>query len=182
MANAFSDGVGIGGLHDTEDIKLLVMYVLKIANVPFSMQSIINSITHSELANVFEVSSAAASLCADSLAVKDENGCFTLTKKGESTVDELKNLLNPYVREEAKRCTAKEVIMARRLRENSVEIKPQDGGYTVEISMREQNREILGLRLKVGTLQDAQTVKQRFLDDPSLLYKSSVNLLLGYEI
>ena len=29
MANAFSGGVGMGGLHDTEDIKLLVMYVLK---------------------------------------------------------------------------------------------------------------------------------------------------------
>ena len=91
-------------------------------------------------------------------------------------------MLNPYVREEAKRCTAKEVIMARRLRENSVNITPQDGVYIVEISMREQDREILGLRLRVGTLQDAQTVKERFLDDPSSLYKSSVNLLLGYEI
>ena len=85
MANAFSDGVGMGGLHDTEDIKLLVMYVLKTANVPFSMQSVINSITKSELANVFEVSSAANSLCTDSLAQKDENGFFTLTEKGEST-------------------------------------------------------------------------------------------------
>lgn len=182
MANAFSDGVGMGGLHDTEDIKLLVMYVLKTANVPFSMQSVINSITKSELANVFEVSSAANSLCTDSLAQKDENGFFTLTEKGESTVDELKNLLNPYVREEAKRCTAKEVIMARRLRENSVSITPQDGGYIVGISMNEQEREVLGLKLKVGTLQDAQTVKERFLDDPSSLYKSTVNLLLGYEI
>lgn len=182
MANAFSGGVGMGGLHDTEDIKLLVMYVLRTAGVPFSMQSIINSTTQSELANVFEVSNAANSLCADSLAHKDENGCFTLTEKGESTIDELKNLLNPYVREEAKRCTAKEVIMARRLRENSVNITPQDGGYIVEISMNEQDREILGLRLRVGTLQDAQTVKERFLDDPSSLYKSSVNLLLGYEI
>ncbi|MGN0114842.1 MAG: DUF4364 family protein, partial [Acutalibacteraceae bacterium] len=157
-------------------------YVLKTAGVPFSMQSIINSTTQSELANVFEVSNAANSLCADGLAHKDENGYFTLTEKGESTVDELKNLLNPYVREEAKRCTAKEVIMARRLRENSVNITPQDGGYIVEISMNEQDREILGLRLRVGTLQDAQTVKERFLDDPSSLYKSSVNLLLGYEI
>ena len=182
MANAFSGGVGMGGLHDTEDIKLLVMYVLKTAGVPFSMQSIINSTTQSELANVFEVSNAANSLCADGLAQKDENGFFLLTEKGESTVDELVNMLNPYVREEAKRCTAKEVIMARRLRENSVNITPQDGVYIVEISMREQDREILGLRLRVGTLQDAQTVKERFLDDPSSLYKSSVNLLLGYEI
>ena len=182
MANAFSGGVGMGGLHDTEDIKLLVMYVLKTAGVPFSMQSIINSTTQSELANVFEVSNAANSLCADGLAQKDENGFFLLTEKGESTVDELVNMLNPYVREEAKRCTAKEVIMVRRLRENSVNITPQDGGYIVEISMREQDREILGLRLRVGTLQDAQTVKERFLDDPSSLYKSSMNLLLGYEI
>ena len=182
MANAFSGGVGMGGLHDTEDIKLLVRYVLKTAGVPFSMQSIINSTTQSELANVFEVSNAANSLCADGLAQKDENGFFLLTEKGESKVDELVNMLNPYVREEAKRCTAKEVIMARRLRENSVNITPQDGVYIVEISMREQDREILGLRLRVGTLQDAQTVKERFLDDPSSLYKSSVNLLLGYEI
>lgn len=182
MANAFSDGVGMGGLHNTEDIKLLVMYVLKTAGVPFSMQSIINSTTQSELANVFEVSNAANSLCADSLAQKDEKGYFTLTEKGESTVDELKNLLNPYVREEAKRCTAKEVIMARRLRENSVNIIPQGGGYIVEISMNEQQHEILGLKIRVGTLQDAQTVKARFLDDPTKLYKSTVNLLLGYEI
>lgn len=172
----------MGGLRNTEDIKLLVMYVLRTANVPFSMQSIINSTTQSELANVFEVSSAANSLCSDLLANKDENGFFTLTKKGESTVDELKNMLNPYVREEAKRCTAKEVIMARRLRENSVNITPQNGGYCVEISMKEQEREILGLRLHVGTLSDAQAVKERFLNDPTALYKSNINLLLGYEI
>lgn len=184
MAKAFSGGVGKGGLHNTEDIKLLVMYVLRIAAVPFSLQSIINSITQSELANTFEVSSAAKELCNDKLALQDDDGMFTLTKKGESTVDELYKLLNVYVLEEAKRCTAKEVIMARRLRENTVTITHDDenDGYLVDISMNEMGRKILGLQIKVATLEDAQAVKKRVLENTVEIYSQNIKMLLGFDV
>lgn len=182
MANAFSSGVGAGGLHTTEEIKVLVLYVLSLAGIPFSAQSIINVAESGELANTFEVSNAVSAVCRDALAKRDENGLYTLTDKGSETLSQLKTMLNPFAREEAKRRTAKEVVVVRRLGENDVEITPEGGGYYVKISMKEQGSAILELRLRVGTLAEAQEVKERFLNDPAALYKENIRLLLGYEI
>ena len=181
LANAFTDGVGKGGLHNTEDIRLLVLYVLFVADVPFSMQSITASITESELANFFEVTNAVKSCCDDGLAVCNDS-LYSLTEKGKQSISELKTVLNYYVLEEAKRSTSKQVILARRLQENDVKITPDNNGYTVNISMLEQSREIFGLNVHVGTLQDAEKVKTRFLNDPSAIYSANISLLLGYDI
>ena len=182
MSNAFSGGVGKGGLTKTEEIRLLVLYVLQIASVPFSMESITQSITNSALANYFEVTNAVKSLCDDLLVLKDDESNYLLTDEGKSCINELKSMLNFYVLEEAKRQTSKQVLLARRLKENEVKITPVGSGYNVSISMTEQGREFFGFNIYVGTLNDAQTVKQRFLDDPMAIYSSNIKLLLGFDV
>lgn len=179
MANAFSDGVGKGGLYKTEDIKLLVLFVLKTAQTPLTMQSITNVITSSELANYFEVTNAVAKLFGDGL-VAFEKPYYSITSKGLLSINELEKRLNVFAIEEAKRNTSKEVIMARRLKENKVDIVTEKNGYTVKISMLEQDKEIMGLNVHVGTLEEANRIKKNFYSDPATVYSQNISFLLGY--
>lgn len=180
MSKAFSEGVGEGGLHNTEDIKILVMYILKTANVPLSLKSITNVTEGSRLANYFEVTNAVSTLTTDGLISLGDD-MYSLTNKGEDTIEQLKTMLSYYVLEEAKRAVSKEVIMARRIKENDVNIVSENGGYMVHISIKEQDKEIMGFNIHVGTLSDAELVKNRFYENPMALYQSNVNMLLGYK-
>ena len=69
----------------------------------------------------------------------------------------------------------------RNLKDNSVDITSVEGGYNVAITMNEGGKMIMSLTIRVHSLDDAECVKENFLENPSAIYSNSINILYGLD-
>ncbi|MBR5540390.1 MAG: DUF4364 family protein, partial [Clostridia bacterium] len=64
-------------------------------------------------------------------------------------------------------------------RENRVDIQRTDAGYTVTCTVGDGTAPLLSFTLLVADDRQAELVRERFLQDPLLLYQSTVAVLTG---
>ena len=57
--------------------------------------------------------------------------------------------------------------------------KLEDGGYAVTCTIQDRGRDLLSVTLRVSDPWQAQQIKEQFLSDPALLYRSNLAVLTG---
>ncbi|MEE1023600.1 MAG: DUF4364 family protein [Acutalibacteraceae bacterium] len=177
----FRSGVEPGGLSTYDEIKILICVLLDCSDIPLSSDSICNIIQSEALANYFDIKQAVARLESEGNIKIDDQGCYILTESGRFVAKELNTQLPYTVRRNALR-RAKSVIMKKRnLKDNSVDITSVEGGYNVAITMNEGGKMIMSLTIRVHSLDDAECVKENFLENPSAIYSNSINILYGLD-
>lgn len=181
MSNTFIEGVDPDGLRDISDIKCMICYIISSVDEPLT-RTLINDILQDDysLANYFEVNQAISELLRVGTIrtenVNDEEVLYLNEDAVEPTMF-LKNSLPKSIREKAINCAVKLLTRSKRERENEIIVDKLEKGYNVTFKLCDVNTEFMKLTIYVTDECQVETVKQKFLSDPSKLYSGIISSL-----
>ena len=180
MSDAFSAGVTPGGLYNAEEIKILLCYMLHTVGQPMHRDQVTDIITTEGLANYFDTEEAIEELIRLQHLVQSEDRQLATTVTG-GQIGESLSVRVPYTVRDRAVNAALQLLKRRAIeRENKVEIQRLDaGGFEVTCIVQDQTVDLLRVTLRVTDEWQAKQIKEQFLTDPSLLYRSTLAVLTG---
>lgn len=171
---------GTGSLISSDEIKILLCYVLKSIDKPVPGKQLANLFHLEAIANYFEVIDALESLKENgNVTYFEEDDTYFVTKEGAIAAQTLKKSLPFTIREKAFAITAKLLASIRNQKETKIDITTEDGIMYITCSAIENDKALMSFKLMVADEIQAQCIKERFLDDPSYIYTGLVDLLTG---
>ena len=180
--DAFSEGVEPGGLRTTYEINILVCYLLKSVDTAFTKQQLCDVLQQDGLVNYFELTNSINELVKleQIKPEKNANGeeAYRVTELGAKACGVIERTVSASVREKAVKAAMR--LMARESRErmNKVDITQAKDGCIVTMRMLDVGSDLMELKLFMPDKLQADLVKRQFLNDPQLLYKGVLSLLL----
>ncbi len=168
---AFTGGVGPGGLWNQNDIRILICYVLSSINSPLSGEDLGNIFQSKALANYFEVTDALAALEAQNHVRKTPSQRYEVTETGREIGESLDVTLPLSVRDKALEAAVVLLSRARLERENKVTLRPTERGVQVNFRIADGEMTLMDLSLYVPDMAQAQLVKENFYRDPGAIYQ-----------
>ncbi|NLN82683.1 MAG: DUF4364 family protein [Clostridiales bacterium] len=176
---AFADGVEPGGLYNSQEIKILICYMLSGAGEPMPRQSVLDIIAGNGMANLFETGSAIDELIRYENIIEDENGVLSLTDTGRQIAGTLSGMIPYTLRERSLKSAIQLLIRIRRERENKVTIEKLERGCNVTCTINDASAPLMSFTLRVADQLQAQLIKENFLNNPVLFYQSLLSILTG---
>lgn len=177
--DAFSDGVEPGGLYNSQEIKILICYMLKGVGEPMPRQNVIDIIVGNGMANFFETVSALDTLVQLGNVTETADGLLELTDTGRQNAETLSSMIPYTLRERSVKSALQLLTRIRRERENAVVIKKLDHGYNVTCAINDDEYPLLSFTIRVADDLQAQMIRENFLNDPILLYRTMLAVLTG---
>lgn len=180
MADVFSAGVQPGGLNTSQEIKILLCYMLHTVNQPMPRDQVTDIIVADGMANYFDTEDAIEELLRLQHLVTDDNRNIATTVTG-SQIGESLSMRVPYMLRERSVKAALQLLKRREIeRDNKVEIRRlEDGGCQVICTVLDQDKPLLSVALRVADEYQAEQIKENFLADPSFLYRGNLAVLTG---
>lgn len=178
--DASSAGVDpVGGLFSTADIRVLVCYILDALPVPVPAELLVITLHAEGIANGFEVSDAIAHLIEGGhLVLKDEkDDSYTVTQTGKDIAQTLKSSLSIAVKSRAYQVTLKMVSRFYRAKENDIHISRENGNTYITCAALDHDKPFLSVKLLVTDEDQANLIKERFLDLGNDLYTDIIERL-----
>ena len=170
----FDDGIEPGGLRTRNEIKLLVCYLLSSVDERITRSQLCEIALDKGLANYFEINQAVSDLIENGSVISDFIECeeyLSVTEQGRESTKTLEIQLPRSVREKALNAAIKMFTLAKRKRENKVDVQKLDGGgYHVTFSMEE----MMKLTIYVADEMQVETVTNNFYEDPIKLYSGII--------
>ena len=179
--DAFAEGVAPGGLRSKTDIKLLILYLLEQQEQPVPVRIISDVITDQELANYFEAMDAISELKEDGnleVVSLDGQAALSITQPGSDAVAYVEEDLPLSVRSRALDTVRRFLRLDRHARENAVEITPSGDGFNVCFSLNTGDTKLMELNMYVVSRDQAELLKNNYLEDPTHLYSSILTALM----
>jgi hypothetical protein len=177
--DTFAHGVEPGGLYNTNEIKILICYMLAGAGEPMPRQTVLDIIYGNGMANLFEAGAAIDELIRYDNIIESEDGSLSLTETGRQIADTLSGMIPLTLRERSVKSAIQMLTRIRRERENTVTIEKLDKGCNVTCTINDQHSPLLSITLRVADTLQAQIIKENFLNDPVLFYRSVLSALTG---
>lgn len=168
--NAFSSDVTFGGLTDLSDIKLLICYVLKSANIPLNQAQIAEVLLKDKLANYFSIAECITALQKDE-HIKNSQDFYTLTQTGSHIANTLENSLPLNVREKAIAAALNAAKLHRNTQQTATEIIKVGSGCNLILKILDGDLILLEIKIYFADKLQAQTMRAKFLENPSSFYK-----------
>ncbi len=179
---AFSGGVEPGGLRTTYEINILVCYVLKTVDAQFTKAQLTEVLQRDGLVNYFELANSLNELVrlGQVTVSKNEAGedCYCVTELGAQACAAIERTVSVSVRDKAVKAALRLMKKIERERKNKVEIIKADDGYIVSMRILDYGSDLMELKLFLPDANQASLVKRQFLNDPQLLYKGVLSLLV----
>lgn len=144
-----------------------------------SKKDIISVLQDNSLANYFESTDAFSELVKkDNIyCIDHQNQLFTVTNSGKLIADQLETYLPASVREQVINASLSLIATAKRQRENSVDIKKLENGYTVKCHISGGDLELMSINLYAPDLIQANVIKSNFQKNPELIYDCMIALM-----
>jgi hypothetical protein len=178
----FRAGVRPGAPNTSDEIKLLLCYVLSEVDERMSFAQLNEALQENELVNYFELVSAVDSLSVTGhISASETNGggeAYAITGLGRTTAATIETLLPKATREKAGRAAKRLLRRERRRREVEAEIIGLKKGYEVKLAFP-RGESVLAMTVFCPTAEEARLVRRRFLNDPAFIYKGTLALLTG---
>lgn len=175
-SNAIS--AGIGSLISTAEIKVLICYVISGVDSPVPGKQLANLLNIEGIANYFEVMEALEALLkSGNLTYNEADDTYFVTKSGAAAADTLKTILPFTIKEKAFALTAKMIARLKNAKDTRIETIKENGFTYIVCSAVENGVDLMSVKLMVTDETQAQAIKERFLDNPSLVYTGLVDLL-----
>ena len=168
-----------GSLIKVADIKILICFILFSTKKTFSADTISHIIRYNSIATYFDIAQALEELERDGNIQKNENDEYDLTENGITIAKELNYDIPFTIRESALEAANYELLLQKRLKDNKIDIIPDDDKFIVRISMLENEKESMGITVRVSSEDEAKKVKHNFLQDPSGFYIMNFRKLFG---
>ena len=180
MADAFMAGVEPGGLTNVQEIRILLCYMLHTVAAPIPRDALTDIITAGGMANYFDTEDAIEDLIRLQHLVQTEDRLLATTVTGNQIGESL-GVRIPYTLRERSVKAALQLLKRREVeRNNKADIrKLEEGGYEVTCSVMDGERALLSVTLRVSDPWQAEQIKEQFLTDPALLYRSNIAVLTG---
>lgn len=174
----FSAGVEPGGLYTSQEIKILICYMLLGVGEPMERQMVTELIAGNGMANFFETAAAVDELARQGHLTEKE-GRISLTETGRQVGDTLAGMIPYTLRERSVKAALQLLTRIRREQENTVELEKLDHGYRVTCTIQDSASPLMSVSLRVADDMQAGLIRENFLDDPTLLYRSLLAILTG---
>ncbi len=177
--NASNAGVNKGGLISQAQIKILICYILDAVKEPVPSTRLSELLHYEGIANYFEVDSAFAALLKNGqIALQNEKDqTYTITQNGSAIAKELRRSLPFTIREKACAAAVKLLNRMKSSRENNIQINQNGAGYLVTCSVEDNGITMLSAGIHVTDLQQAQKMKDAFLERADKIFTDIVNTL-----
>ncbi len=169
--DAFSAGVEPGGLYSGDEIKVLICYLLMHVSEPLNRDIVSDVVVGGGMANYFETGAGLEELIALHNVEEEEDGTLRLTATGRQAAEALTARIPLSLRERSVSNAHRLLARRRRERENPVTIERYAEGCMVTCTINDAGMPLMSLKLWVADNAQAKLVKERFIDDPSALYK-----------
>lgn len=179
--NASNAGVNYGGLTSTEEIQILICYIIDSINEPIPGQQLSELLHYEGIANYFEVVTAFSALCAKNHIIKNGDN-YTITESGRNIAKTLKTSVSLSVRNKVYALTVKMLAKIKYINDTAIDITPMEGGYNIKCAVVEGNVELMSVSLFVTDKAQANQIKNLFLEDPTKVYSGIIGLLTDTEI
>ena len=179
--DAFDEGVAPGGLRSRTDIKLLLLYLLEQVDTPVPVRILSDVITDRELANYFEAMGAISDLLESGNLEKvslDGQDALTVTEQGRGAVSYVEEDLPVSVRTRALETVHHFLRLDRHAKENDVVITESGDGFIVSFSLNTGDTKLMELNMYVVSRDQAELLKNNYLEDPTHLYSSILTALM----
>lgn len=181
--DTFDAGIEPGGLRDSNEIKVLLCYILKTVKKPLSFDSLNEILQGDGLVNYFEFAQSLHELLLSGHVDLIQDGgvdYYKVTRLGAGTAELFERRLPASIREKAVKAAVRLLARIRRESENRVEIGADPGGgYAVDCVVLDQGDDLMRVRLLVPDMRQAELVKRQFLQSPETVYKGVLALLTG---
>lgn len=178
--DAFTEGIVLGGMRTKNDVRILLCYILKSLDAPFSKAGLNEVLQSTALANFFEVNDALSALTQSdliSLEKRNDDDYYTLTERGREIADRLETDLPLQVRKTAV-ASAVSLLSRERIRfGTSAEIKKLSKGYHVVLSIRDGDTLMMQTVLYAADSLQANHIADSFLKNPQALYSGIIDAL-----
>lgn len=167
-----------GFISDKLEIKFLILYIAArvVGPVPFEVMQDLSMCDSG--VDYFGFSECLADLVRTEHLTLDAAGLYAITEKGRQNSAACESSLPYTVRMQVERnlVAHNERLKRRELVEARVEER-SEGGYIVELSLRDELDELMGLRLLVTRQEMAQDLQKRFQDRAEELYTKIMGVL-----
>lgn len=180
MFDAFSAGVEPGGLRSTEEIKILLCYMLHTVQQPMARADVTDILVGNSMANYFDIENAIEDLLRLQHLVEGEEHRIATTVTGGQIAEAL-SVRIPYTLRERSAKAALELLRRRRTEaDNPVTVeKLADGGCLVTCAVMDGGKMIFSVQLRVADEWQADQIREHFLQNPALLYRADLAVLTG---
>lgn len=177
--DAYTYGIEPGGLRSKSDINTIICYTVTKSKVKLTAKNICDTMAEGGIANYFEVMDAFSRLLKTKIISEDENGYLIPSEQCEQLLEMVEMDLPLSIREKsiniATRLAAREIYS----KENKVEIEKDEQGFNVIMHVTDKGQDFMVLKLSVPTKEQAEVIKDKFLDDPVKVYDNLINSLFS---
>lgn len=177
--DAISANVARGGLKSTAEIKVLVLYLLMHLDEPLPSNQIADLLHLEGIANTFEVNDAFYQLCNNGLIYEAEGTteAYLINDNGRDAGQTLQSSVPFTVREKSLNIAKKMLERNRHIRETDIKVERNEKGIFITCSAVENNKVIMSFTLQAADDDQVFRIRENFLDDPSLVYRTLIDLL-----
>lgn len=180
----FTEGIAHGGLTTDYEIRILICWLLEKVRIPVTVSQLSGSLLGERLANYFEVTCAVSQLLESGHLEeieRDGEKALILTDLGKKTSQTFYKTVARSVREKAVDVLSQCVLQDRFARENRTEIVETEDGFRLELSLNDVGNDLMTISLYAPSREICETMKKRFLTDPTRLYRLVLSDLMGEE-
>ena len=181
MPQSFSEGVRAGGLRDQQEIQVLLCYLIDTVGGRLEERLLTECILANEIANHFETAAALETQIKRG-NITEENGVLTLSDAGREIARVLAGNLPLTIQERAVQSAVRLLAQHRNATSTKVEITPTDLGVRVTCAADTSDQPVMSFSLVVADNAQAELVRDRFLQDPVLLYRTMVEVLMNPDL
>ena len=181
MPQSFSEGVRAGGLRDQQEIQVLLCYLIDTVGGRLEERLLTECILANEIANHFETA-AALEMQIKRGNITEENGVLTQSDAGREIARVLAGNLPLTIQERAVQSAVRLLAQHRNAASTKVEITPTDLGVRVTCAADTSDQPVMSFSLVVADNAQAELVRDRFLQDPVLLYRTMVEVLMNPDL
>ena len=167
-----------GMLTNLTDIKILICYLLNSVGEAMDKEQMIDMIFENEIAEYFDIRAAVMQLVENGNVTEDSDGYITLTDSGKVAAEQLETTLPFTAREKVVREGLKITTLSKRKKANKAEIEKTKDGIFVKCFLLDDVQEVFTFKLLVADEFQANLVKEKFLENPALVYKNFISSLL----
>ncbi len=174
-------GVGVGGLQDKYQIKILICYLLNTIKVPFSREQLNYVFQDETIVNYFSFCDALAELISSGHISPEKvefDELYHLNELGIETAKKLDHSLPKSLRDNVVTTAMQLLAKIKSEKENEVIIKPYQNGYMVQCMIHEVDFDLMKIELFVPDKLQADKIKDFFQCHPSKVYQSLIQLLI----
>ncbi|MBP1581699.1 MAG: DUF4364 family protein [Oscillospiraceae bacterium] len=181
--NAFVGGIEPGGLTNDFEVKILICFLLKKIEQPLSCEQINESLQKTGFVNYFEFVEAISELQkTEHIQLQvDENGQeqFALTEIGDAMAQAFHHTLPLSVRDKTVEAAHELLQLQKQLEEIEVAYHAVSDGYMLTMKMKDIGSSLMELSVYVPTEDECISIRQRIYEDPLLLYRTLLSVMLG---